>query len=105
MGIDATFWHRAKVYFTCLKHLLWLIAVPDMNKINPFLSEIAHQTHKFMTKIAIINWPQLLKFGIEPNTILHASAKHHTWLLCQICIISINSFQIYHNKQTKRMKT
>ena len=36
MDVNATFWHRAKVYFTCIKPLLGLIAIPNINKINTF---------------------------------------------------------------------
>ena len=65
MGINATCWHRVKVYFTGIKSLLSLVTVPNMNKINRFFSEISKKT--------------LLKFGTEPNTILHASATRGTW--------------------------
>ena len=46
MDINATFWHKAKVYFTFIKSLSWLITVPNtcMNKINQFFSEISQQT-------------------------------------------------------------
>ena len=54
VDINATFWHREKVYFTFIKSLLWLITV-NMNKINPFFSEIYHNKYiKFMKNIAII---------------------------------------------------
>ena len=45
----------------------YLITVPNMNKINPFFFEVSQQIHKLSE-----NWPQLLKFGKEPNAILQA---------------------------------
>ena len=50
MDINATFWHKAKVYFTCIRPLLWLISVPIMNKIIFFFSKISQQTHKIDDK-------------------------------------------------------
>ena len=50
MDINATFWHIAKIYFTCIKPLLWLVALSNMNKINPFFSNKYH----IMKNIVII---------------------------------------------------
>ena len=47
--------------------ILWLIVAPNMNKINPFFSEISHEMHKIHDK-----------FCMEPNAILHASTTHGT---------------------------
>ena len=58
-------WYTAKLAFTCISNTWYLITVPNMNKINPFISEISQQIHKVYEK-----WSQLLKFGIEPNAIL-----------------------------------
>ena len=47
-------WHKATVYFTCVKHILWLIVIPNMNKITLF-SKIYHNKHvQFMKNVAII---------------------------------------------------
>ena len=59
MDIYVTFWNSAKVYFTYIKFLLWLITVPNMNtKINPFFLYIIHvdisTNIKFQEKIDII---------------------------------------------------
>ena len=51
MDINATFWHRATVYFTYFKTLLWL---PNMNNINPFFSEISQLIHQMYEKVALI---------------------------------------------------
>ena len=54
MDINATFWHRAKVYFACIKSLLWLLTVPNMNTINTFFLRY-HKKHRIcMKNIAII---------------------------------------------------
>ena len=52
----------------------WLIIVPayEHNQINPLFSEISQQTHARQIL------PQLLKFGIDPNVILPASATDGT---------------------------
>ena len=42
-------WHKAKLYCICIS--TWL---PNMNKINPFFSEISQQIHKTNEKVAII---------------------------------------------------
>ena len=34
-----------EVNLSCIKPVVWLITVPNMNKINPFLCEISQQTH------------------------------------------------------------
>ena len=31
--IYATFWHQGKVYITCIKSLVWLVTLSNMNKI------------------------------------------------------------------------
>ena len=46
IGISTLLWHRAKVYFTCIKPLRWLITVLNMNKIHWFISDIWLQTYK-----------------------------------------------------------
>ena len=47
--------HGAKYYFSCISITWYLITLPDMNKMNPFFSEIAQQIHKMYEKVAIIN--------------------------------------------------
>ena len=64
MDIKVTFWHRARAYFKYIKALWWLVTVPNMNKVNTFISEISQQSI-FMKKL-----PKLLKFGTDPNSIL-----------------------------------
>ena len=46
--------HRSKWYFTCTSNTLYLITVPNMNKINSCFSEISHQIHKMYEKVTII---------------------------------------------------
>ena len=76
MEINTTFWHRAKVYFTCIMSLSWLIAVQTMNKINLFFSEISQQTNTIYAFIKKL--PLFLKFGTEPDIIVHGSVTHGT---------------------------
>ena len=52
--VNATFWNRAKIYLTCIKHLFWLITIPNVNKINPLFSTILQQTHTILENIAVI---------------------------------------------------
>ena len=54
MDIHATFWDIAKLYFTYIKFLLWLITVPNMNKINPFFFCDITTIIKFKKNIGII---------------------------------------------------
>ena len=120
--LSTVFWHRDKVYFTCIKPLWGLISVPNMNKIHRFISDITCikptlwlitvpnmnkintfwdiVTSKFKENIAII----ILKFDIDPNAILHALATHSTWLLYQIWIKSTCSSLRSYSKHTKCMK-
>ena len=76
IDLNATFWHRAMVYFMCIKSLLWLITVPNMNKINTFFSEISQQKHKISEKYCY-NYSNFN--SIQQNAILYASATHGTW--------------------------
>ena len=61
-------WHRAKCYW---------VTVPNMNKINPFSSELAHQT-----RIIAQVWH------------LRAWARHGTWWLYQIWTKSQHFFTL-----------
>ena len=49
----------SQVYFTCIKPLLWMIGVPNMNKINLFFSETSQQTYKMYEKVTILNYSNL----------------------------------------------
>ena len=72
MSINATLGHRAEVYFTCTKLLLWLITVSNINRINPFFSKISHQK-KMYENIAIIT-----RIWDTAKATLHALAVHGT---------------------------
>ena len=51
VDINATFLYRAKIYFTYIKSLLWLIAVPTMNNISLCSSDILYRNkHKSLEK-------------------------------------------------------
>ena len=52
-GTSTLFWHRAKVYFICIK-LWWLITVPIVNKMHWFIADISLQTYTIY-KIMDIN--------------------------------------------------
>ena len=78
------FWYRAKVYFTCIKSLLWLIIVPNMNKINLFFSEILWQT-KFKKNIAIIT-------QIWYRTKWYFTCVSNTWYLITVPNMNTNPF-------------
>ena len=58
IAIITQIWHRAQCYFTYISNTWYLITVPNMNKINPFFSEISQQIHKMYEKLATItqNW-------------------------------------------------
>ena len=67
---------------------------------QPFLfRNITTNTLNLLKKL-----PKLLKFGMGPNAILHASATHGNWLLYQIWIKSTYSSLRYQSKHTKCMK-
>ena len=85
MGINATFGHRAKVYFTCIKPLVWSITVPSMNKINPFFFDISQQTHKIYEIIDhdYSNLPQ-------SQIICYV----HQWLIVTIMVSNMKKFQL-----------
>ena len=52
-----------------MSNISFMITVPDMKKIT-FFSEISHQTLKIYEK----NCHNLVKFGIEPKSILYTLA-------------------------------
>ena len=58
---------------TMMSNAWYLITVPNTNKITTFFSTKSLPS-KFMNKLI------LLKFGTEPNSILHASVTHGTQL-------------------------
>ena len=55
VAIITKIWHRYRCYFTSMSNNTWyLIAVPNMNKITTFFSELSQQTFKLYENIAII---------------------------------------------------
>ena len=84
--INARFWHKAKVYFTCIKPLLWLIPIPNMNKITLLFPPLDITTHKLYEKqYSKLAWRKMQ-------------------LLYQLWITSTHSSPRYHNKDTTCMK-
>ena len=73
--MNTTFWHRAIVYFTCIMSLLWLIAVANTNKINPFFSDISFKHIKFKKNIVLL-------------TQIWHRAKCYIFYMCQQHIVS-----------------
>ena len=53
IGIITQIWHRGKKYFTCSGNTWYLLTVPNINKINPFFSDITTNT-QHVWKMAII---------------------------------------------------
>ena len=58
------YWQRANVYFTCIKPLLQLINILNMNKINPFISEISQETCK-IDEITVLKMNKINLFFSE----------------------------------------
>ena len=103
MDINATFCPRAKVYFTCIKSLLWLITVPHMNNINSFFFKI-----KFKKNIGIITpiWHRAKWYFTCIGNTWYLIAKWYftcidnTWYLITVPnMIKINPFSIYISQQ------
>ena len=75
MPIITQIWHRAKCYFASMSNASYQINCTKSEKKNsPHSSLRYHTTQNVWKKL-----PQLLQFGTEPNSILHASAAHGTW--------------------------
>ena len=99
IGINTLFWHRAKVYFMCIKPLWWLITVPIMNTIHWFISDISLQTYKIYDKMMDTN----ATFWHLAKVYLHFQVpsvvdNYEIWTK------STHSFLRYHNKHTKCKK-
>ena len=56
VAIITEIWHRARCYFTSMSNrwYMYLITVPNLNKITTFFSDISQQTLKIYEKMAII---------------------------------------------------
>ena len=81
IGINATLGNRANVYFMCIKLLLWLITVPNINKIHIYSFMKYHYKHiTFVTKMGINT-----TFGTEPRYIY----EHQASMVFDHCIYPI----------------
>ena len=78
MCTTATFWHRAQVYFICIKPLLWLITVSNVNNINTFSSEISNKYIKFMKfhNYSNVAWSQILFYLHKQNMVSNCCTKY-----------------------------
>ena len=79
MDISATFWHRAMPYFIYIKSLLWLVTVPNVNKINHSFPRYRNKHINYQTNIAIIT-----QIWHRANAISYVSATNVIRLLYQI---------------------
>ena len=94
MYVNATFWHRAKIYFTCIKSLFWLITEPNVNNINLFFSTILQETDKIKENIAIIT-----QISHKTKYFISVSNTWHLITVPYTCMHKINPFFSEISKQ------
>ena len=107
MDITATFWHAsspyccwllyqiwtAKCYFTCIRNTWYLINVQNMNKINPFFSELSQQN----IRKGGHNYSNLTQshFTSMHNTLYRISVPNMNKITTFLTVISQQTLNIY----------